>query len=413
MGRVDTLIQRLERAEFRWDRRLAAIELGQFGDPKAVPALLKALDDTTDGHGTFRIPAVNSIGQIADLNAIPELLDAYDRHFSVLGEPIIKAIGEILGRATPNDDKSRKVFSDTVDWLLQMLQKGNWEMFTERDAAAAEALGKARDPKAIPVLAKHLIEDHRPEVATAAARAFRYFSDPQAIQALIQAATNKSISADVRAAAVKSLGDIGKPELVDTLIQIMEEPSKESSPRAEAARALGRIGDPKAIEPLIRTLDNEWHTEAVAKAIAEALGNFRNPRVTDTLVRIIAHNSGAAPVAAESLVKLRDKRAVEPLIRVVEDARYPEDRRGLAADVLAALGDPRAIPALVDALYEHHFAQLHERAIAALQRFALTNPDAMLRIDPEDRNILGRLIQDAENDEFLRELCSKSRRKTR
>jgi len=405
MGRVDELIQQLETGD-RWERRLAAEQLGQLGDPKAVPALLQTLHDE-DEWLFVREHAAHSIGQIGDLNAVPELLDAYEGRPFDIKKPILRAIGEILSRTSPDDDHSRKIFSDTVDWLIQRIaQYGKWEINSERDAAAVEALGESRDPKAIPVLVEHLLDDDRPAVATDAAFGLRHFNDPQVIHALIQAATNKNIPIDAREAAVKSLGDIGNPEVVDTLIQILKDSSVEYTVRSDAALALGRIGDPKAIEPLIRTLYDEWYEKAIGlrEAIAESLGAFRDPRVIDALIYALSRDYRTAFAAAESLKKLRDRRAVEPLIDILDDDTKKAHARELAVQILGVLGDPRAIPALVKTLYDNS-ELMREYAVESLQRFILTHPDAILLIDPDDRNYLGVFIQYAERDELLQKLC--------
>jgi HEAT repeat protein len=324
-----------------------------------------------------------------------------------LAERILYAVGEILSRTSPDDENSREVFSHAVDTLIETVSD-DWTSEEVR-AAAAKALGKSRDPKAIPVLTRHLHEYQPIEVAKAAAFALRHFDDPQAIQALAKAAINTKLVREVQETAVESLGEIGNPNAVGTLIQILEDSSENHSVRTEAARALGRIGDPKAIEPLIRTLHNEWHKTMVdlRKAIIDALGAFQDPRVTDALVNALARDENTARAAAKMLKKLRDRRAVERLTRLVagdvEDAR--EHERELAADVLGALGDPRAIPALAKALHDDYCDRLPQYAAQSLLAFVPTHPDAILRLPQEDRNRLGRLIQDAQREELLKELC--------
>jgi HEAT repeat protein len=405
MGTVDELIQKLQSSRSYKQRRDAASALGQLGDPKAVPALLQKLKDRSEDTEVLQAAAL-SIGKIGDLNTIPDLLDTYEIIGNRAAEAIHEAIGEILGRTAPDDDESREIFSRAVDMLVRTVQDRR-----KRDSeriAAVRALGESRDPKAIPFLVGTL-HDPRTEVARAAAFALRHFDDPQVIHALTKAATNKKIAEGIREAAVMSLGNIGNPNAVDTLIQILEDRSEDGSLRTEAARALGRIGDPKAIEPLIRTLHNEWHKTMVdlRKAIIDALGAFRDPRVIDALVNALARDEDTARAAAEMLKKLRDRRAVERLTRLVagdvEDAR--EHERELAADVLGALGDPRAIPALAKALHDDYSERLPKYAAQSLLALVPTHPDAILRLPQEDRNRLGRLIQEKEREELLKELC--------
>jgi HEAT repeat protein len=408
MGRVDELIRQLETGNIK-QRRDAAAALGELGNPKAVPALLQKLDDT-DEDRFVRTAAAIALGKLGDLNAVPVLIRAYRRFQEKERYVFLKSIAEILGRTAPDDEKSRAVLSDAVDTLIQAVQDDSAD--DDVRTAAVEALGETRDPKAIPVLAEQLREDKPASIAETAARALRHFNDPQAIQALIQAATNtnKHIAIAVREAAVKSLGDIGNPNAVDTLIQILEDSSDEYTVRNAAARALGRIGDPKAIEPLIRTLENESENTtdwSIARdTIAEVLGEFQDPRVTDALVKALGTDYFTAQAAAKSLKKLRDRRAVEPLVRILEGdpSDYRNHQRQFAAEILGVLGDPRAIPALAKALRDKN-RSISKAARESLPSFILTHPDAILRLPPEDRHILGRLVQETERKKLLQEVC--------
>ena len=369
MGTVDALIRQLETGDPN-EREQAATALGRLGDPKALPALLNALDDETI-------------------------------RFS---ETILDAIGHILDGTSPDDAENRKVFSRVADRLIQFVQRDDPEKAHVR-IAAAEALGKTRDPKAIPVLTEMLREDKPTPIAIAAARALRHFDHPQAIQALTKAAANTNLLMDARVAAMLSLGDIGNPKAVDTLIHILEDRSADGSLRTEAARALGRIGDPKAIEPLIRILKSDSERSFLRKPIADALGAFRDPRATDALVEALGCNYYIARAAADSLKKLRDRRAVEPLVRLLnEETEYATVQREFAVQILGVLGDPSAIPTIAKALRDRNKG-IRKSARKSLQQFVLTHPDAILRMSPDERNLLERLIQDAQHEELSQEIC--------
>ena len=420
MGRVDELIRQLETGNY-YERFQAAIELGKLGDPKAVPALLQTLTrpyESTDA----RAAAAHAIGKLGDLNAVPELLNAYKTHKGFVGLPIVEAVSEILGRTAPEDEKSRDVFSNAVNWLIEVAQERNsrlvfrdFQTLCKVRLAAVEALAKIRDPKVIPALTNQLHDDSLCiEDAVAAARALRHFNDPQAIQALIQAAGNKNIADNVREVAVESLGDIGNPNAVDTLIQILEDRAERFPIRRAAARTLGRIGDPKAIEPLIGTLERERASvggyiggttaEILGEDITKALGAFRDPRVTDALVKALGYEYSIAHGAAESLKKLRDRRAVEPPIRLAEKGGIYDHTPLLALQILGVLNDPRAVPTLVKAM-RHPHPLMSQYATESLRRFLITHPDAILRAAPKDRDLMGRVFQDAERDEFTKSVC--------
>ena len=206
-----------------------------------------------------------------------------------------------------------------------------------------------------------------------------------------------------RTLAARALGDHHDPRAIDALIRILEDQSEDCAVRMAAADALGRIGNPKAMEPLIRTI-GEMCDRHLLQAVAKALGAFQGPRVTDALVKALGYEYYTAHAAAESLKKLRDRRAVEPLIRRLEDKQSGGYRRALPAEILGVLGDPRAIPALAKALHDDD-EDIRKAASKSLLAFVPTHPDAILQLPPNDRHRLGRLIQDAERDEFTKSVC--------
>jgi len=206
-----------------------------------------------------------------------------------------------------------------------------------------------------------------------------------------------------RTLAAHALGDHHDPRAIDALIRILEDQSEDCGVRMTAADALGRIGNPKAIEPLIRTME-EICERHLHHAVAESLGAFHDPRVTNTLIKALGKDFFTAHAAADSLKKLRDRRAVEPLIRQLEDKESGGFRRVLSAQILGVLGDPRAISALAKALHDDD-EDIQKAARKSLLAFVPTHPDAILRLPPDDRHRLGRLIQDAQRDELLREVC--------
>jgi HEAT repeat protein len=224
-----------------------------------------------------------------------------------------------------------------------------------------------------------------------------------------------------RRKAARALGDYRDPRAIDALIRIVEDQSVDGDVRAEVARALGRIGNPKAIEPLIRALHKNWNwnESGLRPVIAETLGAFRDPRVTDALLRALSYGVDVGRACVESLKKLRDRRAVEPLIRILnkDEPGHGFFERRLAAEILGALGDPRAIPALFRALREdkcepdidqvrEHCRKLRKAARESLLAFVPTHPDAILRTEPEDRNLLARQFQEMERNRLWMKLCN-------
>jgi len=188
MESVDILLLELL-SEKKKDRLRAAELLGQLGDPKAVRPLLGIVHNSYEDIDV-RIAATRSVAKIGDLNAVPELLDAYGVCTKKLEKPILLAIGQILGRTFPDDDNSREIYSDALNTLIHLVQRdaSNLPLRAQDDArdraeAAAEALGRTGDPKAIPVLTTALERYPDEDVRNAARESLQRFilTHPDAI----------------------------------------------------------------------------------------------------------------------------------------------------------------------------------------------------------------------------------------
>ena len=155
-------------------------------------------------------------------------------------------------------------------------------------------------------------------------------------------------------AVAEALIAIGDTRAVEPLIEMLADPSP--AVRQNAASALEGLGDPRAIEPLRSLLvgdDPTTRYQAISALVR--LGDTRAERLLAML------DTEYDPRIANALAYLRERRAVEPLIAhltaAVERLRggggAPRDvGHHHAAGALGAIGDPRAVPVLIDML-EH------------------------------------------------------------
>lgn len=148
----------------------------------------------------------------------------------------------------------------------------------------------------------------------------------------------------VSAASAGALGCIGDPEAVPHLIPMLAlDPRRNrdaGSPLNAASVALGRIGDARAFTPLL---------ELVEKTTHRWWAPIRAP-------------------ATEALAKVDPRRAVGPLVRRLESADPLDvDQIRQLSRLLAAAGDPSAIPPLVG-LLTSETAKVRSAAADALRR---------------------------------------------
>jgi HEAT repeat protein len=235
-------------------------------------------------------------------------------------------------------------------------------------ARAARALGSTRDVRAaLPLLAR--VTDGDRQVQAQAVQALGALGDRRAVPALVRLLGEGS--AELRAGVIDALGRLGDPAAVPALSALARRGPLDDSAR----RALGEIGSPDAVEALL-SLSREapaapelrgalelagaralprlvaelsGGTAASASLAADVLGRLGDRRATAPLVSALERRPPVAPAALAALQRLGDPASVAGLARVATGADVAE-RRALALDALAAIGDDRALAILPRAL---------------------------------------------------------------
>jgi HEAT repeat protein len=298
------------------------------------------------------------------------------------------------------DDLADPATTDTLLWCLGVLE--NEVALYE---AAAFALGRLREPRALPLLIDLLrydytnITDHQ----QAAAWALGELGDSRAIGPLL----NVIRRVDVADAAFTALGRIGNsdavPELLDRLGDIWW-----YSGLAYAARALGDLADPRAISALTGFLRNAQMSPDVRRAAAAALGRIHDRAVIEPLIEALAdHDDQTAQLAADAVGRingtlpyllralgasdgatrggacyalgiLSDSSATDPLGHVLAADPDPVVRR-TAATALGRLGGPEATAALLRSTADPKISDTAAAALAGLSHPPITELVALLK----------------------------------
>jgi HEAT repeat protein len=166
--------------------------------------------------------------------------------------------------------------------------------------------------------------------------------------------------AEVREAAALALSEHREQESVDALIAALTDPAAEV--RSAAVDGLRRVGDSSAVPalaPLLKAAD-----PGLRSRVAQAL-------------KMLGWQPDEPELEADFLVALGDlsraailgKAAVGALAKVLEDSAY--QRRVVAVNRLAEIGDPTAIPPLIMALRDHE-SVVRSAAANALGRLGAT-----------------------------------------
>jgi HEAT repeat protein len=211
----------------------------------------------------------------------------------------------------------------------------------EKDAgvreAAAQALGRIGDPRAVEHLFVVVQDRNSPELCRqGAAEALGRIGAP-AVQSLSAALMDSNV--DTREAAVRVLGHVGAPA-VESLSATLKDST--AGVREAAARALGEIGDPRAVEPLSAVLTDS--SAGVRQSAARALSRIgwtSESGQTGEAYRLIEERDWSECVRLGSP-------AVDPLVDALK--RRGRRVRRAAAETLGKIADPRAAKPLVAAL---------------------------------------------------------------
>lgn len=210
-------------------RREAARALGESESREAVEALCVLLlrptdaSDETNPEHTARAAAAVALGHIGDPAATEALVAALSDPFNAG-----TAASTALGRLSP----------PPVGRLVLALADSNpW-----RRARAVVALAECRASDAFEQMAQ-LLDDAEEPVRRAAATALGKLQDSRAVPLLSTLLSRSGESAFVRSYAAASLGTLKDSRSVEALVAALDAP--EALLRRAAARALLRIGDPR------------------------------------------------------------------------------------------------------------------------------------------------------------------------
>ena len=224
----------------------------------------------------------------------------------------------------------------------------------------------------------------------------------------------------VRFAAAWALAELGDPRVVEPVIALFR-----AKPAEPYARVLGKFKDPRSIEPLVaalihedpalrqlagvtlETIDPEWPQSRAAKAAIlrfraalhdphpdikrlalELLEKIGDQEVARELLRVTERDIASVGWAVRELDRINPEwtrlpQAASAVPALIELLRGEGFERELAAATLAAIGDPRAVDPLVDALRDRD-RDLRNAAARALGQLGDPRAISSLVVAPLD-----------------------------
>jgi aminopeptidase N len=264
-------------------------------------------------------------------------------------------------------DKAEKEFSFAVDSkpLIINFDRGNYiikavkfnrgddelayELLHDSDVTgrlrALEELKQHHSEASVKALSEAAIRDQFWGVRLEATKALAELKTDAARVALLEAVKDKD--SRIRREAIKGLSVFNDPKLTDLFINIIKnDPSYFAV--AEAARALGQSGAPQAFDVLVDLLKQDSWQDTIRSGALAGLAYLNDPRALEIALNYAAPGN-SVNARAEALGMLGrlgkgNDRALEMLIAALKDQSLPILFKAVQA--IAALEDPRALPAL-------------------------------------------------------------------
>lgn len=366
----------------------------------AVPDLVAALDDPDD---RIRALAAELLGEIGERQAIPSLRAALEGEYDA---SVITTMREALSRLRDPDH----------------IAELEAEIAAPAPAIRAEAvrlLNKTRDPRVLPHLTAATSDPH-PQVREAAVRALGYSQagDPATVPYLIAGLEDDAPAVRIAAVAMLVRNRSGDPGIVPALVAAARDP--EGRVRGAIIKALRELGDERAVPVLIAALGDP---EARVREYAmRGLHKMTPPEALLPLIdfarQYVANGSRSWYwMVPATLGAIGDARAVPALLDIIT---YDDpDYRAAAFTALVEIGAPAAGNALLD-LLAHADADIRgrtafvlgkigdARAQADLARLAANDPAPEVRQEARHAQeaIAARIAHSAEPDLLLDELAN-------
>ncbi len=333
--------------------RAAIRSLGRLRDERGLQKLLQLLDNPLYARN-----AADALGDFGDPRAVPALLSAYPRYAKRLDgtNPADVPPDDVMG--FPSEDR----MLETTYAISYALCRLAWDAAAHAKLHELAPLIMANlpgdfdtfllyEPEVHHRLTRHLMDGSGLR-QDAVEWAFAYLGQPRRVPAADDSIQWPRWEAYRMATWLPAL--CSDPADLPRLVALLSH--DEGWVRLNAAKTIGWLGDRSAIEPLAQLL-----REAKAEAEFGYSGTFKNEEYNDP-----------APRWREGLIRalglLGAHEQTNLLVEILNDQRSVLEVRRAAADGLADLGNDQALAALRGAAASHDFYSIRHIARDALRK---------------------------------------------
>jgi HEAT repeat protein len=314
---VDLLIEQLD-SEDPTARRTAVVALGRIGDRKAVPSLLRVLEQ----GDALLVPVAAALARLGDTRAFMPLLGLLGHPQAAVRQTVIGALNSIGHPAMASEILARLEDPDPL----------------VRDSAVKVAGYFGYHDCIEPVLA--LCRDTDEGVRCSALSHLPYFDDSRTFDVLSSALANGTPRA--RGAAAQALGAVDGAPSRDLLHRALGD--TEPWVRYFAATSLAKIGDAASVPELARVVGGD-PAEHVRVAAIEAVGLIGGAEAVQILEPLVANDAGESGHAAARVIGRLPGDGVIDTLRAALRSADPL-RRAATAEALGVRATEEAAAAL-------------------------------------------------------------------
>jgi HEAT repeat protein len=288
-------------------RAKAAREIGEAGDPSAVPALISALNDPS---ANVRRQVVVALASIRVSQALQGLIQATSDNDSEVRWLAVKGIEGYYTGVTPKTGffayMERQYRSATLKFEGGMVRVNP---------------GTAINPQVVSALKRVMMDTSHSRAAKEAARALGILLARQAVPDLVISAHSPNV--DLAREALNSLAKIQDTSAGPRLVDLLNSPNRNI--RQDTAVTVGILRTQSAVPKLQSMYENDPNSQTRLKAL-QGLAYIGDPVSLPIFLRALYNsNSSIRAYAAEGLGRAKDQKALPDLLRTT-----PAEKNGAA-----------------------------------------------------------------------------------
>lgn len=371
-------------------RSLAAVALGQIGDPRALASLQQVIDGNSDSGFNLRATAVLALGRFTDYpqEVVPYLVERLRdermeqqvraqvpvalAHLGSAARPAIPDLVRLVrSRRTQSQIKESAVVAlgqlataddeEVMDALVALVQDGDekearhFGLIGLGQIAGRAALqdGKAPDEAVLKVLLRELTkpssQTHTPFAALALGLAAREMDGAASIRTTIIVKLSEAFGDEhqpsSRAALALALG-LARAEggPAESLLASMRE-ERETTTKGYLALSLGMLNHAPALADISEMIF-DYRDPVMRIQAATALGLLGDREATPALLKALkeAQTLNVVSSLAKAIALIGDRSAIDPLLELARDKTSPGVARGFACVALGSIADRAMLP---------------------------------------------------------------------